>query len=354
MKILITGGSGFIGSNLALSLKEKDSSFEIVCLDNLKRRGSELNLKRLKNKGIIFSHGDIRNSEDLEAVGNIDLLIECSAEPSVHAGYNNDPSYMINTNLVGTINCLQVARKYKSKVLFLSTSRVYPIELLKNLPLETGGARFNIPVSSTGVGWSSDGINEAFPLDGVRSLYGTSKFSSELLLQEYSFAYDIDYVINRFGVVAGPWQMGKVDQGFMTLWIARHLYKKNLNYIGFGGRGLQVRDVLNIKDLCDIVYLQISQLDTINGITFNIGGGAKNSVSLAELTEKCREHTGNSVEIGSIPETNCFDIPYYVSDNSKIEKFYNWTPRHSLDETILDIRNWITNNYNDLNNILAE
>src|SRR4051794_25709476 len=109
-KILITGGAGFVGSSIALNLRKNRPEDEIVCLDNLKRRGSELNLPRLAKAGISFVHGDIRNREDLGNAGEgITTIIEASAEPSVLAGINSEPDYLINTNLNGTINCLYLA-----------------------------------------------------------------------------------------------------------------------------------------------------------------------------------------------------------------------------------------------------
>ena len=132
MKILITGGAGFVGSNLAIKLKERHPLFEIIAFDNLKRRGSELNLPRFNEKNIEFIHGDVRNPEDFEEINGFDLLIECSAEPSVLAGINSSPKYLFNTNLIGTINCLEEVRKNKAKIIFLSTSRIYPIEKINN------------------------------------------------------------------------------------------------------------------------------------------------------------------------------------------------------------------------------
>ena len=129
---LITGGAGFVGSSLAILLKENFSDIDVIALDNLKRRGSELNVRRLQENGVRFCHGDIRNTEDLN-FNNIDCLIECSAEPSVLAGFDGSPDYLLNTNLGGTIHCLELARKCGARVIFLSTSRVYPIHSLNRL-----------------------------------------------------------------------------------------------------------------------------------------------------------------------------------------------------------------------------
>ena len=153
------------------------------------------------------------------------------------------------------------------------------------------------------------------------------------------------YLINRFGVIAGPWQFGKQDQGFVSLWVSKHLYKKKLSYIGFGGRGHQVRDILHIDDVCKIIYLQIRKMKSIYNQTFNIGGGLKNSISLKDLTKKCIDLTGNNIKIKKIKATSIFDIPYYVTDNKKISKFYNWRPIKSVDLIVKDIYDWLKNNY---------
>src|SRR5579871_3663126 len=152
-RILVTGGAGFVGSTLALALK-RDLAAKVVAFDNLKRRGSELALARLKAGGVEFVHGDVRCPEDLQAAGSCDLLLECSAEPSVHAGYGASPAYVIDTNLVGTVHCLEHARRHGAAVIFLSTSRVYPIAGLRALPLHAAAERLAIPAGQSGTGWS--------------------------------------------------------------------------------------------------------------------------------------------------------------------------------------------------------
>jgi len=142
--ILITGGAGFVGSCLALGLREHYDDARIVALDNLKRRGSELNLARLRQARVDFVHGDIRNPEDLDAAGKVDLILECSAEPSVLSGYGGSPSYVVNTNLSGSINCFEVARRHGAGVIFLSTSRVYPFGAINQLPYMEEATRFSL------------------------------------------------------------------------------------------------------------------------------------------------------------------------------------------------------------------
>ena len=259
--VLVTGGAGFVGSGLALRARQAWPEATVTAFDNLRRRGSELNLARLRAAGVAFVHGDIRNPADLAPLGrDLDLLLECSAEPSVLAGYDGDPSYVIDTNLVGTIHCLELARKAGAAVLFLSTSRVYPIAALNDIRTEEAETRFDIADAQTLPGVSPQGISEDFPLGGTRSIYGATKLASELLIAEYHEAFGVRTFVNRCGVIAGPWQMGKVDQGVFSLWMARHLKGGTLTYNGWNGLGKQVRDLLHIDDLADLVVTQVERV----------------------------------------------------------------------------------------------
>jgi CDP-paratose 2-epimerase len=347
MHVLITGGAGFVGSNLAIMLASQRGC-SVTSFDNLRRRGSELALARLRSAGVRFEHGDIRNPEDLSALPAADLIIECSAEPSVHAGYDDGTRYLVNTNLTGTFNCLEWARRHQTPVIFLSTSRVYSIAGLRGLPLHLDGRRLALPSGEAGPGWSGRGIAVGFSTRGARSLYGTTKLASELLIEEYAAAFGIRSIVNRCGVITGPWQMGKVDQGFFVLWAARHLYGGRLAYTGFGGDGRQVRDVLHVADLFDLICRQIDLLDNLAGQTFNVGGGHDISVSLAELSELCAEHTGNRLEIGCVPETNAVDVPYYVTDNSTVAHATGWTPNRSVPTILQEVIDWLERHRQDL------
>ena len=351
--ILITGGAGFVGSNLAIRFKQNYPDIKVIALDNLRRRGSELNLERFKKYSIEFIHGDIRNKEDLENIDEFDLIIECSAEASVLSGYNESPQYVINTNLIGTINCLEILRKYKADIIFLSTSRVYPIKTINSLAYEELDTRFELKPFQSVRGVSQKGITEEFPLNGVRSIYGATKLASELLIQEYTEAYGIRSIINRCGVLTGPWQMGKVDQGFVVLWIAKHIYGGELSYIGYKGSGKQVRDILHINDLYNLIDKQIKNMDKYSGQIYNIGGGRDISVSLRELTKICQEITGNKIEIKSVPETRVADIPYYITDYIKAQNEIGWRPRYSLREIVEEIARWIFENKTLLKPILT-
>jgi CDP-paratose 2-epimerase len=353
MRILITGGAGFVGSTLALSLKHTDPELRVCAFDNLRRRGSELALSRLAKSSVEFVHGDVRSPDDLASTGSFDILLDCSAEPSVQAGFGESPTYVLQTNLSGTINCLEAARRCRAGVIFLSSSRVYPIQRLRALPLTRRGARLEFPDGASGQGWSVNGITAEFPMSGFRSMYGATKLASELLIEEYRAMYGLHTVINRCGVISGPWQMGKVDQGFVVLWASRHFYGGRLSYNGFGGEGLQVRDVLHAEDLCDLVRLQIADLTRHSGALYVVGGGRQSSASLAELTAMCRQRSGRSIPIDSNPETGGADIPYYISDNAEATAATGWRPRRSLDALLDDVWEWLQSSRNILEPLLG-
>lgn len=345
MNTLITGGAGFVGSSIALQLKAKFPAAKITVFDNLKRRGSEINLQKFKENGIEFVHGDIRNPSDFEALqGSWDVFFECSAEPSVLAGLNSSPKYLLETNLVGTMNCLEFARQKCGLFIFLSTSRVYSIVPLKELNLVEGATRFEISAQQNLPGISVKGVSEKFPTDSSRSLYGTSKLSSEYLVQEYSANYGLKSMINRCGVIAGPGQFGKVDQGVFTLWVARHFFNQPLKYTGFGGNGKQVRDLLHVDDLVSLLEKQIETKTGWEAPTFNVGGGNFCSTSLLELTNLCREITGNTVPIANEKTSAPVDIPWYISDFSKAESVFQWKPQKKAKDIVSDITHWLRSN----------
>jgi CDP-paratose 2-epimerase len=352
--VLVTGGAGFVGSHLALSFKNHfGGDARVISLDNLKRRGSELNLPRLKRGGVEFVHGDIRQLEDIRAVGHVDLILECSAEPSVVAGYGSSPDYLLQTNLQGTVNCLEVARTTGADFVFLSTSRVYPIRYINDLVFDETETRFVLAKQNTTEGVSTKGISERLSLEGTRSLYGATKLCSELIIQEFIEMYSIRGVINRCAVLTGPWQMGKVDQGVVVLWAARHLFGGPLGYFGYGGTGKQVRDILHVDDLFKLLVLQYSDMDRHNGIVYNVGGGQEMSVSLCELTNLCRKYSGNTIAIDRVEETRVADIPYFITDNSKVEAATGWSPQIGRERVIEEIMEWLRNNENSLKNILT-
>ena len=344
MRVLVTGGAGFIGANVAIGLAARHPDWEIAALDNLHRRGAELNLPRLRSAGVAFEHGDIRLLEDLLSAGPADALLECSAEPSALAGFDGSPDYVVRSNLLGAYNCLELARRHETYVVFLSTSRVYPVAKLRAVALEETETRFELSAEQPLPGVSLAGIAEDFPLDGARTLYGSTKLAAELLIEEYRDAYGLRAVIDRCGVIAGPWQMGKVDQGVFTYWMLAHHFRRPLSYIGFGGAGRQVRDLLHVEDLLELLDEQLADPARWDGVKVNVGGGRERSLSLLETTALCAEITGNRVEIRSAPETRPGDVPLYISDCRKLDSLTEFRPRRSADDVLADIHRWVRDN----------
>ena len=322
MKILITGGCGFVGSNLAIYFKNNKIGTKVDTLDNLSRKGSLLNLIRLKRKKIRNFKKDISNYNSFKNLPKYDLIVDCCAESAVEKS-KKETNKVFNTNLVGTFNILKKCTKDKSNFIFLSSSRVYSIEKLRKIKKK----KFL--------------INEKFDTFGPKSIYGFTKYSSEHLIREFSFLNKTKYIINRLGVISGPWQFGKQDQGFVSLWVWKHMNKKKLSYIGFGGKGLQIRDVVHIKDVCKLISKQIKKINSINNLTFNAGGGKKNAISLKELTKICQKITSNRIKIFSKKATSEYDIPYYVTDNSQVKKIYNWDPEKKILDIVKDIYKWM-------------
>lgn len=354
MRILITGGCGFVGSNLAILFKSYLNESEIYCLDNLSRRGSELNMRKIVSFGIQFVHGDVRNKTDFDRIPRVDLVIDAAAEPSVLAGtVPGELENLIDTNLNGTINTLYFAKKHQAKFVFLSTSRVYPYDQLLQVNLEVSKQRFDFSNDQLLTGISKNGIAEHFPLEGLRSLYGATKLSSEYIIKEFAHNFEIPTIINRCGVISGPYQMGKIDQGVIVLWMARHFWKKNLSYIGFGGMGQQSRDVIHIKDLFECILWEIKHVDQVHNQIFNVGGGLANSVSLAELTSLCEDITGNKIHISSDSENRPGDIPVFITDNTKINAISHWEPKIGIKQLLQEVYDWIEAEQTFLQPILA-
>ena len=350
-KVVITGGCGFIGSNLAIAFRH--AGWRVVCLDNLSRRGSELLLRRVQEAGVEFVHGDVRCAEDLSRLGaGFDLMVECSAEPSVLVGtQGGDAKYMVANNLGGAIHCFEWARETGAAMIFLSTSRVYPYTAINDQCYLEQETRFTPAKASPG--FSAAGIGTAFTLEGRRSLYGATKLAGELLLQEYAANYGMPAIIDRCGVVAGPWQLGKVDQGVFTYWLANHYFGRPLKYIGFGGKGKQVRDLLHVEDLCRLILVQAQRIGEFRGQVFHAGGGTTANCSLLETTALCREITGREVPVGVDGADRPADVIWYVTDNADTEKTFGWKPQRDAREILADIHGWLRTHEADFRRIFG-
>jgi CDP-paratose 2-epimerase len=337
MKVLISGICGFAGSHLARYLVESREDIVIHGIDNLARSGSETNRASLKALGVKLFHGDVRMASDVDALPRVDWVIDAAAQPSVLAGRDGKTScrQLLEHNLLGTINVLEFCRASGAGLILLSTSRVYSITALTQLPLRIGSSGFTLNLANTRpVGVSPAGVTEEFTTEAPISLYGASKLASERLAQEYVAGFGVPVWINRCGVLAGAGQFGTAEQGIFSYWLHAHAAQRTLRYLGFGGHGLQVRDGLHPRDLARLVDYQLRHDGT--GHLLNVSGGAANSMSLAQLTAWCDQRFGPNrpVEDGS---DRPYDVPWLILDFTRASSMTGWKPQITLDQILSEI-----------------
>ena len=352
VKIMIAGGCGFIGSSLAKFFLNKYTNSQVYIFDNLMRKGSELNLKRLKNDRLFFIKGDLSIKKNFLKLPTCDFFIDAAADPSVLSGIDSTITGIINNNFISTLNAIEWCANTGCKFMFLSTSRVYPIQKLDSISFVDSPTRFEWVRNHNMRGFSIDGIDENFDMNGYRSLYGSSKYSSELFIHEFGKYKKLKYIINRCGMVAGPWQMGKIDQGIISYWISSHIYKRQLKYIGYSGSGKQVRDVLHIDDLCILIDKQINNWSKLESNVFNVGGGKSNSISLLELTKLVNKITGIEMPILKVRNKRDADIRIFITNSNKIKNVLGWEPTLSIKKLVRDTSDWILKNKKNLAGIL--
>lgn len=338
MKILITGICGFVGNALARELPVHLEGLEVIGLDNLSRPGSELNRGALQDQNVRVIHGDIRNPSDLEGLPRVDWVIDAAANPSVLAGVTKETSsrQLLEHNLCGTIHLLEFCKSQQSGMILLSTSRVYSLARLSELPMGTRDKRFEPRFAECAeLGLSERGVGEAFSTQPPLSLYGCAKLASELLILEYALAFGFPVHINRCGVLAGAGQFGKADQGIFSYWLHSYRSRRPLTYLGFSGTGHQVRDCLHPRDLACLLAMQLRHPEK-GGRALNASGGVANSISLAGLTEWCAQRFGPRV-IGRETQNRPYDVPWLVLDSAAAEKQWDWRPTVTLEQILNEI-----------------
>jgi CDP-paratose 2-epimerase len=339
MKILLSGICGFVGSSVAHGLLDHDSALELIGLDNLSRSGSHLNIAPLRQRGVKLIHADLRSPSDLESIAKVDWIIDAAANPSVLAGIDGTTSsrQLIEHNLYGTVNLLELAKRHCAGFILLSTSRVYSVKSLTDIPVVVRDDRFEPDHRSLlPQGVTSRGIAEDFSTTPPLSLYGSSKLASECVALEYGETFKFPVWIDRCGVLAGAGQFGRADQGIFSFWINAYLRRSPLQYVGFDGAGHQTRDCLHPRDLLPALQKQLSAVETTTPRIMNFGGGTENSTSLAQLSKWCAERFGLH-QVASDPEPRPFDVPWLVMDSRLAGETWGWRPTMSLEAILEEI-----------------
>ena len=306
----------------------------LLGMDNFCRPGSERNRAALKDLGVALFHGDVRAASDFDPLPAVDWVIDAAANPCVLAGVDGRTSsrQLVEHNLFGTVNMLEFCRARGAGIILLSTSRVYSIPPLTHLPLRTEGERFTVAAGGAlPAGLTVAGVNETFSTAPPLSLYGVSKKASEDLALEYAFTFNVPVWINRCGVMAGAGQFGRPDQGIVAYWIHSWRERRPLTYLGFGGTGHQVRDVLHPQDLADLLLKQMQAPHAACSKLGNVSGGAESAFSLAELSAWCGQRFGSKQPVERNGADRPFDIPWLVLDDAQTRQAWNWKPQISRD-----------------------
>jgi len=336
LKILINGGCGFLGSNLAFRAIEK--KYELHIIDNLSRLGSEQNLKWLKGSGTFTFHQiDIRDQKAVEEVIKSfepDVIFHLAGQVAMITSIE-DPRNDFEINVLGTINVLESVRVHspESMIFFSSTNKVYgDLEWVEFEEEETRYKALNYPL----------GFDEKTPLD-FRSPYGCSKGAAEQYILDYSRVYDLKTVVFRHSSMFGERQFSTYDQGWIGWFCLRALEiskKENSGKFTISGNGKQVRDVLFADDMVNLYYQSIKSIEKIKGNVFNIGGGMQNSLSLLELFKYLEDYLNISMDYKELPWRKS-DQKVFVADISKVENMVGWTPKTSKEDGIKTMLEWV-------------
>jgi CDP-paratose 2-epimerase len=330
---LITGGAGFIGTNLAERLLSEGK--KVMVFDNLSRPGVEQNLHWLqKTYGdrVIIQVADIREKHILEAcVNNAEQVFHFSAQVAVTSSLTN-PTHDLEVNIIGTFNVLEAIRKSPTKppLIFTSTNKVYGD--LMDLGLSTDETRYypeNDKIKNNGIG-------EARELD-FHSPYGCSKGAADQYVLDYSRSYGLDTVVFRMSCIYGPHQFGTEDQGWVAHFLIRALEDKPITIYG---NGKQVRDILFVEDLVNAFVLAQKNIKKISGTAFNIGGGPTNTTSLIEILNMIKEKTGKDMQV-SFEEWRTGDQQYYVTDTARFAEATGWKPAYAVSEGLEALMEWL-------------
>ena len=333
MKVLITGGAGFVGCNLANRFKQIGHS--VYVFDNLSRKGSEHNLEWLLRRGVHFIKGDVRDYKQLAQFflsnEDIDVVVHLAAQTAVTTSVI-DPRNDFEINALGTFNILEAIRNSGRDPIFIysSTNKVYgALEGVEVIETETDYQFKQLP----------NGVAEDTPLD-FHSPYGCSKGSADQYVRDYFRIYGLKTVVLRLSCIYGCRQFGVEDQGWVAWFTIASILDKPLTIYG---NGKQVRDILFIDDLTSLVLLIIDNISVTKGKIYNVGGGKNNRVSLLELVSLLERELKVKLRI-SYSGWRLGDQPLFISDNSKIQNDIGWQPKVRPAEGVGKLIGWIKEN----------
>ena len=330
MKIIIIGGCGFIGFNNFLNLANKKNKITII--DDLSGNSSKKNFILIKKK--YPKQSILRfNIKNYSKVKNVikkikpSIILFAGGQIAVTKSIKN-PREDFNSTLLGAFNVLEVIRQYckDCKLIYLSSNKVYG--KLKNIKLKEKKLSY--------VNLNNKDVDENALLD-FASPYGCSKGSSDQYVRDYSRSFNLNTVVFRLSCIYGQNQWGTEDQGWISWFIINSLKSSKINIFG---NGKQVRDILHINDLVNLIQKSINNFSKINGEIFNIGGGRKNSISLIQLILKLQIIHKIKIKY-SLKKTRIGDQNYFVNDLSKIKRQLNWAPKVSINKGLINFSNWI-------------
>lgn len=333
MKVVITGGAGFIGTNSAVRFA-KDN--QVVVIDNFSRYGVEKNAEFLIRyfPKIKVVKSNIEEPKTYEKfITAADVIIHLAGQTAVTTSIA-DPMLDFRSNLLGTINLLETARKHapEAVLIYSSTNKVYGnlsdhriIKNLKEKKYEDG--------------CHPGGLDEDEKIDFI-SPYGCSKGASDFYFLDYARIYGLNTVVFRQSCIYGPHQIGVEDQGWIAHFAKQYIFDKPITIFG---DGYQVRDLLFVNDLIDAYKLAIEKINRAKGQVFNIGGGITNAYSLLQVTERLKKITKNNVRL-IFKKPRLGDQKYYVSSNKKLNKLLGWKPRTKFEDGLRKLITWQKNN----------
>lgn len=337
MNYLVTGGCGFVGSNVAARLIARGE--RVVLCDNLSRAGSEMNLAWLRSLGDVeFVRADVRQPDAIAAVvaaHRPGVVFHLAGQVAMTTSMN-DPRTDFETNAVGSFNLLEAVRAAvpDAAVVYASSNKVYGD--LATVPLVEGELRFTAPRHP-------DGVDESAPLD-FQTPYGCSKGAADQYMLDYARAYGLNTVVFRHSTIYGGRQFATFDQGWVG-WFCRQalVQQRDPSAAPFtiAGSGRQVRDLLFVDDAVDAYFAAAEHIGAARGQAFNIGGGMPNSSSLLELFAQLGALTGTMLRYEQLPWRHN-DQRFFVADNAKAGRLLGWSPKVGKTEGVRRMLEWTT------------